>query len=213
MELYFDRPCLRDRRATFLDRERSDWFWFHDHDLDLMLEHPDVLYIYRDPVDTIYSYLEYRFKGSRRKSWVGRLLQMRDGAITPAKVDELAGEYRRHLEKWLLPPRAARTAVRYESLVRSSMEEFSRICRYFGQPLDEKRARLAFERANKESLIEVAVKKVALSPTLATNLYAQMRREFREMYGERICHSVVTLPLRPFFADADPSGSPDALVG
>ena len=32
MELYFDRPRLRERRTTFMDKSRTDWMWFHDHD-------------------------------------------------------------------------------------------------------------------------------------------------------------------------------------
>jgi hypothetical protein len=199
MELFFDRPCLREVHATFLGRERSDWMWFHEHDFDLILDHPNVLYLYRDPVDTVHSYLNYDFRRTRRKSPWGRFAQRNDHPNPPEKVDARAAEYRRHLEKWLLSPRKARTLVRYEALVQDGMSEFRKICQHFGVPMDEARAKQAFARANKGSLIGVAVRRQALNPYLLTPDYANERQQFRHDFAERICDLVITSELKPFF--------------
>lgn len=200
MELYFDRPCLRDWRATFLDPHRIDWLWFHDHDFDLTLKHNNVLYIYRDPVDTIYSYLCYRFASSRRKSWWGRLVQRNERAVTPEKVRVLSQEYRSHLEKWLLSSQRARTTVRYEALVARGEEEFAKVCAHFGQALSTKRLQEAFAKASKESMVNVAVKKVALSEQLLRADYRKEREQFRLNYESQIKELVLSESLRPFFA-------------
>src|SRR5438552_2054967 len=72
MECYFDRPRLRERRVTFLDRSRTDWMWFHDHDMKLDVRHADVLLLYREPVATVFSNLVYDRRRAAR-SLLGRL--------------------------------------------------------------------------------------------------------------------------------------------
>jgi hypothetical protein len=199
MELFFARPCLREGRATFLEHCRSDWMWFHDHDFDLTLDHPNVLYIYREPVDTIYSRLNIRFKATRRASFWGKFVQRNDHPYTPEKVDELALAYRKHLEKWLVSPRRARTLVRYEALVQDGVNEFRKVCEHFGVSMDEARVKHAFASVSKEALISVAVKKVALDPSLVTGNYANERQQFRYTFGDRIVNLVITPALKPFF--------------
>jgi hypothetical protein len=199
MELFFDRPCLREDRATFLGRERSDWMWFHEHDFDLIFDHPNVLYIYRDPVDTLYSYLKYEFGRTRRKSPWGRFAQRNEHPYPPEKVDAFGWAYRRHLEKWLLSPYKARTVVRYEALVGDRMNEFRKVCQHFEVPMDEARAKQVFEKASKESLMGVAVLRKALSPTLVAPDYASERQQFRHDFAQRIRNVVVTPELKPFF--------------
>jgi hypothetical protein len=199
MELFFDRPCLRKDRATLLRRERSDWMWFHEHDFDLSLDHPNVLYIYRGPVDALYSYLTYEFGRTRRKSPWGRFAQRNEHPYPPEKVDAVAREYRRHLEKWLLSPRKARTVVRYEALVQDGMNEFRKVCRHFEEPMDEARAKQAFGMARKETLMGVAVLKKALSPNLVAPDYANQRQQFRHDFADRIYNLVITPELKPFF--------------
>lgn len=203
MERYFDRPCMRERRATLIDPTRTDWLFFHDHDFQLQLQHDNVLYLYRSPVETLYSYLNYKFTRTRRKSWWGRWRQRREQAITPEKVNAMASEYRAHLEKWLLSPQRARTTVRYELLQEKPLEEFARICDHFGLPLDPERVRKTFDEASRARMVEVAVKKVALNPSLLSDDYKMGRKDFEARFGEEIKRLVITPELVPHFAYLD----------
>jgi hypothetical protein len=56
MELYFGRPSLV---RVFYYPERTDYLTLHTHDIDLDIERRNVIYLYRDPVDTVYSQLNY----------------------------------------------------------------------------------------------------------------------------------------------------------
>jgi hypothetical protein len=199
MELFFQRPVLRELHATFLQRGRTDWMWFHEHDFDLTLDHPNILYIYRDPIDTIYSYLTYDFKRTRRRSPWGRFAQRNDIPYPSQNVEFRALEYRKHLEKWLLSSRKARTVIRYERMVQDNLGEFQKVCEHFEVPMDEERAKRAFAKANKESLLGVAVRKQAMNPYLLSADYASARREFRQNFSQMISDLVITSELKPFF--------------
>ena len=56
MELYFERPSLV---RVFYYPERTDYLTYHTHDLSLDVQHPRVIYLYREPVATIYSQMQY----------------------------------------------------------------------------------------------------------------------------------------------------------
>lgn len=203
MEHYFDRPCLRERRATLIGADRTDWLFFHDHDIDLKLTHDNVLYLYRSPSDTVYSYLIYKYKASRRKSWWGRWRQRGEEAITETKVNAMARAYRAHLEKWLLSPQRARTAVRYEMLREKPLEEFSRICDHFALPFDPERVKKTFEETSRARMVEVAVKKVALDQSLLSESYKMGRKEFETRFGAAVRQTVIAPELAPFFSYLD----------
>ena len=199
MEKYFDRPCMRERRATLIDAKRTDWLFFHDHDTDLSLHHENALYLYRSPVETVYSYLNYRFAASRRNSWWGRWRQRGEQPITEEKVRGFSAEYRAHLEKWLLSGQRARTYVRYELLQSTPETEFPRICAHFELPFDHARMESAFREASREKMVEVAVKKKALSPALLSKDYTMGRRQFMQTYGDLVRSIVMTPELTPLF--------------
>jgi len=57
MEVYFERPSLT---RVFYFPEKKNYLTLHTHDLDLEVKHPTVIYLYRDPVDTVYSQLKYQ---------------------------------------------------------------------------------------------------------------------------------------------------------
>lgn len=200
MERYFDRPCLRERRATLIDPDRSDWLFFHHHDPDLGLRHDKVLYLYRSPVETVHSFLIYRHKSTRRKSLWGRWRQRGEQAITREKVLSISEAYRAHLEKWLLSDQRARTTVRYERLRKEPLEEFPRICEFFNLPFDPERMKAVFEEASRRKMVEIAVKKGALDESLLSDTYRMDRRNFEAGYGDLVREIVMTPALSPHFA-------------
>lgn len=186
MELYFDRPCVRDRKATLIENDREDWMWIHDHDLELEFFNDDSIYLYRNPIDVLYSWLHYKFDATRRKSIWGKFVQRHEKIITEAEVISQSELLKKHLHKWLASEHKARTVVRYESLKQAPEKEFGKICQHFGQTSSQEQIKKAFEEASREKLMEVSVKKVALGPKLNSKAYSDDREKFREDYGEKI---------------------------
>lgn len=82
MELYFGRPSLT---RVFYYPECSDYLTLHTHDLDLQVERSHVIYLYRNPVDTIFSQLSYH------KERLG----------DHERITYWSDLYGRHLDKWL----------------------------------------------------------------------------------------------------------------
>src|SRR5664280_1077746 len=56
MELYFKKPSLV---RIFYFKDAQEFTCYHRHDEELDIERRNVLYLYRNPVDTIYSQLGY----------------------------------------------------------------------------------------------------------------------------------------------------------
>lgn len=107
MELYFDRPRLREERITFLDRSRNDWMWFHDHDYELKIKHENVLYLYREPISTIYSNLIYQYYDDRRFALPFRFIRW-NNVFSEENVTRFAEHYRNHMLKWLFSDERAK---------------------------------------------------------------------------------------------------------
>ena len=99
MELYFQRPSLT---LVFFLHENRYYLSLHTHDLSLDLIRENVIYLYRSPVDTIYSQLIYNEESFTRTE----------------SVIYWAQSYARHLQKWLIQDNFTlkKTVVSYEEL-------------------------------------------------------------------------------------------------
>ncbi|USN98830.1 MAG: hypothetical protein H6810_11825 [Phycisphaeraceae bacterium] len=87
LELYFDRPMLTRHFFEHADDRMLLW---HDHDKELKLR-PDgpVVYLYRGPVDVVFSELTYHLGERAVDAGVGEVVRV-------------AEHYRKHLRRWLL---------------------------------------------------------------------------------------------------------------
>lgn len=137
MELYFGRPSLV---RVFYYPERKDYLTLHTHDLQLDVERANVIYLYRDPVDTIYSQLRYHNEDTSHR---GRIAYWAD-------------LYGRHLDKWLHKETFTdlKTVLRYERLRIDILKEFNRVCNHFKSPLNEQRLKDVAARVSKEKVKE-----------------------------------------------------------
>jgi hypothetical protein len=119
MELYFEQPSLV---RVFYYPEKTNYLSYHTHDLNLDIEHPTVLYLYRDPVDTIYSQLSYNKEGLNDADRIGYWSDL----------------YGRHLDKWLHTEKFTekKTVLRYERLKSHLPSEFVKVTQHFGIELD-----------------------------------------------------------------------------
>jgi hypothetical protein len=56
MELYFEKPALV---RAFYFKQSTEFTCYHSHDIDLESDRRNVLYLYRHPVATVFSQMEY----------------------------------------------------------------------------------------------------------------------------------------------------------
>lgn len=163
IELYFERPLLT---RTFFYPEKDNYLLLHTHDLELDVKRKNVIYIYRDPVDTIYSQLKYHKEDSK-----DRIIYWSD-------------LYGRHLDKWLHQETITqkKTVIRYKKLKEDMPAEFSKICSHFNVDLDADRLTQIASQISKEK-----VKEKTTHDSQVVNLaksYEDTRETFREKYGD-----------------------------
>jgi len=165
MELYFGRPSLV---RVFYYPEKTDYLTLHTHDLELDAECRSVIYLYRDPVNTIYSQLRYHKEDMDNRE----------------RIAYWSDLYGRHLDKWLHQERFTRkkTIVRYERFKEPGYEEFRKICDHFNEPFEKGRLDLAMNRVSKEHVQEKTVHDQQV--VNLTRQYAEERKRFHDRQGE-----------------------------
>jgi len=117
MELYFEKPSLV---RIFYYKGAKDFTCYHRHDEDLNIERENVIYLYRHPVDTIYS----------------NLCHFDENIDDTKKIEFRTNLYGHHLKKWLLEENftSRKTVVSYESMQRDMSSQFKKICHHFSVP-------------------------------------------------------------------------------
>ena len=123
MELYFGKPILT-RKFFLLDQ--NDYMALHTHDDDLEVERSNVVYLWRDPVDTVYSQIVYKNK-------------------TVNSIDIIrkwSNIYGKHLDKWLITEQFTqkKTVINYAELVRDAASVLRKVSEHFGVPFDTDKA-------------------------------------------------------------------------
>jgi hypothetical protein len=167
MELYFGRPSLV---RSFYYHDRRDFLMLHTHDLGLTVTRSNVIYLYRNPVDTIYSQLRYDKEDTDNRE----------------RVTHWADLYGRHLDKWLCTERftAHKTILTYEGMKNDVSNEFQMITRHFDTPFDAEKLQRAISRVTKDE-----VKKKTQHDPQAIQLgddYAIARARFAERQGRLV---------------------------
>lgn len=172
MELYFERPSLV---RVFYYPKRRDYLTLHTHDMELDVVRQNVIYLYREPVDTVYSQMNYE----------------KDDLNDLVRIRHWSGLYGRHLEKWLFAETfsARKTVIRYDRLRDTPEPEFTKICAHFGQALDADRLAKAMSRVTKEKVKE----KTPHDPSVITlgASYEDTRQAFREKHAALVWETVL----------------------
>lgn len=172
MELYFGRPSLV---RVFYYPERSDYLTLHTHDLELDVVRSHVIYLYRNPAETIYSQLQYQ----------------KESVDDCERITYWSDLYGCHLQKWLHDEAFTKrkTIVRYERLKASMLDEFSRICTHFDCTPDAERLEAAAAQASRERVKDKTLHDPqVVNPTQA---YALERQRFHAEYGELVWQIVL----------------------
>ena len=164
MELYFEKPSLV---RAFYYKDAVDFTCYHHHDEDLNLAgRENVIYLYRNPVDTVYSQIRY----------------YRQKTDAEHRVREWSNLYGRHLQKWLLTERCAdkKTVLTYEGLSSDLHKEFSKLVAHFGQVLDRDRLDEVAKQVSKSSLKKRTSHDKQVVNT--SESYSRERERFRSAY-------------------------------
>jgi hypothetical protein len=175
MELYFEKPSLV---RIFYYRDQRDFTCYHTHDEALQVSgRGNVLYLYRDPIDTVYSQLSY----------------YKEDISDTACIDKWSELYANHLVKWLFDESWSKkkTVLSYEGLKRDLDAEFGKLTSHFGVELDAGRLAAVAAQVTKSSL-----KKKTAHDKQVVNLdaaYGDKRERFRTMMGARIQDHVLAI--------------------
>lgn len=167
MELYFEKPSLV---RVFYFKDATDFTCLHRHDMDLELRRQNVIYLYRDPVETVYSQLGY----------------YKESLDDPDKRQRWTNLYARHLAKWLVHDEFTRkkTIITYEGMKSNMHGEIEKICKHFGKAFDPAKLDSVLARVSKDEL-----KKKTQHDQQVVNLsdaYLSKREVFRKKYSQSI---------------------------
>lgn len=171
MELYFEKPSLV---RIFYHTDALDFTCYHRHDEDLSIERENVIYLYRYPVDTIYSQLNY----------------YRESIYDRSRIAYWSELYGKHLSKWLIEETFSKkkTLLTYEGMKRNIGAEFEKIARHFSVRYDAKRLESAVEKVSKKE-----VKTKTAHDRQVINLsrtYENQKESFREKYGPFVMQKI-----------------------
>jgi hypothetical protein len=167
-ELYFKRPTLV---RPFHFGNNRDYLYLHHHDKDMDLQRKNIIYLYREPVATVYSQLTYN-----------------SGDINCAdSIRQITEEYALHVEKWLCRETftTRKTVLNYEQLQTNLVAEFSKLTSHLGLPLDPERLVAVSAQITKDKVKE----KTVLHDEKVVNqcsTYTNQRKAFAEKYHSLI---------------------------
>ena len=172
--------CPSLKRQFFYYTASRFTFW-HTHDDDLSFQRKRVVYLYRDPINTTFSQLQY----------AGADLQNRETVL------KCSDQYLRHLQKWLEADSPAREklVISYQDLAKEPEPTVEKVVKFLGMEWRAERCRDAVQRVTKE----VVRLKTQLSDEKVVSIkqdYAAARNNFRKLHGPAI---------RQNFLQADPS--------
>ena len=178
MELYFEKPSLV---RIFYYKDANDFTCYHRHDEELKVEGiKNVIYLYRHPVETVYSQLNY----------------YKEGNDDIERITHWSDLYSRHLSKWLFDEgfTMKKTVITYEGLKGDMYGEFGKVSRHFGQELDRARLEAALARVSKADL----KKKTRYDGQIVnlTDTYQARREEFRKKHGGFVMDTVMSRDAR-----------------
>jgi hypothetical protein len=164
MELYFEKPSLV---RAFYFKDATDFTCYHTHDMDLKLRCENVIYLYRNPVETVYSQLCY----------------YKEDPDDPERRQHWTNLYARHLAKWLVHDdfTTRKTVITYERMKSDMAREFAKVCGHFGEELDKLKLEGVLEKVSKAEL-----KRKTTHDEQVVNLtteYQMIRKVFADKYS------------------------------
>lgn len=133
LEVYSERPTLV---RSFLKHQNIDFLLSHSHDENLDLKRKKVIYLYRNPVDTVFSQLWYYHQDVKDKNL----------------VEFWTRQYAHHIIHWRFHESYAqqKLILQYENLLNKPLDEFEKLCYFLEISFDKKRFEECFSKVDKE---------------------------------------------------------------
>lgn len=168
MELYFGKPSLV---RSFYYKNAKEFTCYHQHDEQLDIKNVNkVIYIFRNPVDTVFSNLQY----------------YKEDIEDEQKVKFRAHQYSDHLAKWLIREKFTKNKilVTYEGLKSNLNDEFYKITQFLGEEFNHKKLDKVSKKVSK-----IDLKRKTRYNTQIVNInseYDKVRRVFRQSFESQI---------------------------
>lgn len=167
LELYLHKPCLT--RSFFIPDPKECW-GIHTHDREFLeCDLGKVIYLFRNPVDTIFSELSYRKIGYAKHL-----------------VDLHIVEYFGHLDRWLNHNEDIDEIlfVTYENIRDRPLADLEKVLDFLNAPFEEKRLVSCYKEITKEK-----AKSLTPHDPQAVNSqrnYEKFREQFKTGYADYI---------------------------
>lgn len=174
LEDYSNRP-LKGR--SFKRHWSRNYLLTHTHDNELSIQSDNVIYLYRDPVPTIYSQLNYYNQSINDLNslcyWTSR--------------------YSHHLCHWLIlrgnNPKGHQLNIKYSDLKDSPFHNFQLICEMLSIKYDENRFRLIYKQTTKDKVKSLSSHDKQVVDNSSD--YNKYKKEFR-LKNEILIWSIMT---------------------
>ena len=167
-ELVFEQPTLV---RPFHYRDNNNYLYLHHHDIDLSLKRTNVVYLYREPVATVYSDLKYH----------------RSDPDSLENIRQKTTLYACHAEKWLCQESftTRKTVLNYEAFQKDVIHEFTKLANHLELPFDADRLVVVAEQITKNKVKEMTNHYDDKVVNQAAD-YDEQRELFKHRYGDYI---------------------------
>ena len=177
MEGYFEKPSLV---VLFNKTGENGFTCYHTHDLTSdglttgSLEKREVIYLYRDIAETVYSNLKYNNKSMDNENF----------------IKTYSESYAKNLTKWMSKCDGDddKLLLSYKALKNDFSTEFKKLTDYFGEDLDKEKLDKITEGLNKDKVKSSTTN--IYSKIDDSKVYNDSRRVFMDKYS-KICEGFV----------------------
>ena len=145
----------------FYDKSPKNFWGFHVHNREINKFEPSegvvdnlekVIYLYREPCDTIFSLLKY--EKIIKEAWKGKVDDMIE-----EKTIQYAHEYQKHLERWKINNSdvGQMLLINYNDLKNNPEETFKKIVLFLNYEWNGKKFNTTYNETNKQSIKKVTL--------------------------------------------------------
>ena len=157
--------------------------WLDNGDIPPTRDLKNVIYLFRDGVDTVYSQL--RYDKIVPDNWDGNQNDRID-----SEVLAVTSQYKAHLERWRFNREDIKRCleIRYEELMKNPKEVFQQVFKFLEMEVTDEKLEYAISDATKEKIDSLIVDQNAMDKFSAyhPSHYKVMKDRFSQIYGEYI---------------------------
>lgn len=171
LEKYFNQHVLLEKSYFYEPSfDTKNILLQHFHDPRLGLKHSNVIYLYRQPTDVVFSRVYVLNHGN---------------AFCSGLIDSVTREYLKNIEKWILEfplyglEIKEKTVIRYENLLNNFFSEFSKVVEHLCNKVDINKIKNVQSSITKDVVRQRTVSKNIIPVDLN---YENKRREFSFKY-------------------------------